>query len=65
LNLSLGVRVLVVFTCMLFSALVGIGAGWLSHRPGGFKRDAVLVGGGAFVSTLTVAIFVLVTLGVL
>ncbi|MER5380764.1 hypothetical protein ABT040_10830 [Streptomyces sp. NPDC002688] len=65
MNLSLGVKALVVFTCILFSALVGVGGGWLSHKPGGYKRDAVLVGGGTFGGTLTLVILVLATLGVL
>ncbi|MGW2782667.1 hypothetical protein ACWC3X_15695 [Streptomyces populi] len=65
MNLPLGVKVLIVFTCILFSTLVGIGAGWLSHKPGGFKRDAVLVGGGTFGGTLTLTILVLTSLGVL
>ncbi|MEU2909316.1 hypothetical protein ACWGBH_00515 [Streptomyces massasporeus] len=65
MNLSFGVKVLVVITCILFSALVGVGGGWLSHKPGGYKRDAVLVGGGTFGGTLTLVLLVLATLGVL
>lgn len=65
MNLSLGVKVLMVIICILFSALVGIGAGWLSHKPGGRKRDAVLVGGGTFGGTLSLCLLVLSALSVL
>lgn len=65
MNLSLGVKVLVVIICILFSALVGIGAGWISHKPGARKRDAVLVGGGTFGGTLTLCLLVLTSLSVL
>ncbi|MFD9190132.1 hypothetical protein ACFWCA_18085 [Streptomyces phaeochromogenes] len=65
MKLSLGVKVLIIVTCILFSVIVGIGAGWLSHQPSGRKRDAVLVGGGTFGGTLTLVILVLATLDVL
>ncbi|WP_217555127.1 hypothetical protein [Streptomyces sp. GbtcB6] len=65
MNLSLGVKVLVVVTCTLFSALVGIGAGWLHHSPGARRRDAVLFGGVAFGGTLTLCLTVLGAVGVL
>jgi hypothetical protein len=65
LNLSLGVKVLIVVICTLFSALVGIGAGWLHHRPEARKRDAVLYGGFTFGGTLTLCMLVLGALGVL
>lgn len=65
MNLSLGVRALIVFSCALFSVIVGIGAGWLHHRPGARKRDAVLYGGVTFGGTLTLCVLVLGALGVL
>ncbi|MER6157525.1 hypothetical protein ABT147_18570 [Streptomyces sp. NPDC001868] len=65
MNLSLGVKVLVIVTCILFSTLVGIGAGWISHKPGARKRDGVLVGGGTFGGTLTLCLLTLTVLGVL
>ncbi|SCD37034.1 hypothetical protein GA0115245_145810 [Streptomyces sp. di188] len=64
-ELSLGVKVLLLVTCTLFSMLVAIGAGWLSHKPGARKRDGVLVGGCTFGSSLTLCLLVLTSLGVL
>jgi hypothetical protein len=64
-NLSLGVRVLVIVVCALFSVIVGIGAGWLHHHPGARKRDAVLYGGVTFGGTLTLCVLVLGAVGVL
>jgi len=64
LNLSLGVKVLIVVICALVSALVGIGAGWLSYKPGTRRRDAVLYGAGAFVGSMTTCFMVLNSLGV-
>ncbi|MGY5119569.1 hypothetical protein ACWC2H_27550 [Streptomyces sp. 900105755] len=65
MNLSLGVRVLIFVVCFLFSVLVSIGAGWMSHKPGSRKRDAVLFGGGAFIGIMTLCLAVLGALGVL
>ncbi|MFB6936085.1 hypothetical protein [Streptomyces chartreusis] len=65
MNLSLGVKVLLAVICALLSVIIGIGAGWLSHRPGARKRDAVLYGAGAFVGSMTVCFMVLNSLGVL
>ncbi|MER5660399.1 hypothetical protein [Streptomyces mirabilis] len=65
LNLSLGVRALLVIVCALFSVIVAIVAGYMSHKPGARKRDAVLYGGGAFVGSLTLCLAVLGSLGVL
>ncbi|MFJ7049756.1 hypothetical protein ACIQVC_41050 [Streptomyces sp. NPDC101112] len=65
MNLSFGVKTLIVIICILFSALVGIVAGWMSHEPGGRKRDAALVGGGTFGGTLPLCLLVLTSLGVL
>ncbi|WP_405541020.1 hypothetical protein OG478_52670 [Streptomyces phaeochromogenes] len=65
MNLSLGVKVLLVIICALLSALIGLGAGWMSHTPGARKRDAVLYGSGAFGGSLTLAVFVLMAIGLL
>ncbi|WAU82621.1 hypothetical protein O1Q96_24535 [Streptomyces sp. Qhu-G9] len=65
MNFSLGIKVLMVTICALLSALIGIGAGWMSHTPGARKRDAVLFGGGAFGGSLTLAVLVLAAIGVL
>ncbi|MEV5078675.1 hypothetical protein AB0K74_07560 [Streptomyces sp. NPDC056159] len=65
MNLPFVIKLLFVVICALASMIVGIGAGWLSHRPGARKRDAVLIGGGTFGGTLTLCILVLTSLGVL
>ncbi|MCW8102678.1 hypothetical protein [Streptomyces tauricus] len=65
MNLSLGIKVLLVIICALLSALIGVGAGWLSHEPGARKRDAILFGGGTFGGSLTLAVLVLSAIGVL
>lgn len=64
LNLTLGVKVLVVVICALVSVIIGVGAGWLSYKPGTRRRDAVLYGAGAFVGSMTTCFMVLNSLGV-
>lgn len=64
LNLSLGVRMLIFVICFLSSVLVSIGAGWLSHKPGARKRDAVLFGGGVFIGVMTLCMATLGHLGI-
>ncbi|MFE5404577.1 hypothetical protein ACFQ9Z_25160 [Streptomyces sp. NPDC056580] len=56
---------LIVVICALLSALLGILAGYLSHKPGARHRDAVLFGGGAFIGVMTLSLAVLGALGVL
>lgn len=65
MNLSLGVKVLVVVTCALFSVIIAIVAGLLSHAPGSPVSEAVLFGGGAFTGCMILCMTVLTSLGVL
>ncbi|WP_078651238.1 hypothetical protein [Streptomyces xylophagus] len=65
MNLSLGVKVLIVVICALVSVIVGAGAAWISHKAGARKRDAVLFGGGTFIGVMTLCLAVLGSLGVL
>jgi hypothetical protein len=65
LKLSLGVKVLVVVTCALFSVIIAIVAGLLSHAPGSPISEAVLFGGGAFTGSMILCMTVMTSLGVL
>ncbi|MFG2638774.1 hypothetical protein ACGFX8_34315 [Streptomyces sp. NPDC048362] len=65
MNLSLGVKVLVVIICALISVIVGILAGLLKHTPAAPKAPAVLFGGGAFGGSLTLCLMLMSSLGVL
>ncbi|MEU2616612.1 hypothetical protein ABZ642_00380 [Streptomyces sp. NPDC007157] len=65
MNLSFGVKVLVVVICVLFSVIVAIVAGLISHSPGSAIGQAVLYGGGAFAGCLLLCLAVLSALGVL
>ncbi|MCF2130600.1 hypothetical protein L1I79_29835 [Strepomyces sp. STD 3.1] len=65
MNLSLGVKVLVVVICALFSVIVGGLAALLNHDPGTPKRKSVIFGGGVFGGSLTLTVVVLSALGVL
>ncbi|MEV7295624.1 hypothetical protein AB0N79_28970 [Streptomyces microflavus] len=63
MNLSLGVKALLIVICALISIIVGITAGYMSHKPGARHRDAVLFGGGVFLGSMTLCIAVLSALG--
>ncbi|MFF5302894.1 hypothetical protein ACFY5F_26320 [Streptomyces sp. NPDC013161] len=65
MNLSLGVRVLVVVICALVSVIVALVGGFLSHAPGGRKAAAVLFGGGVFGGCMILCMTVLNAVGVL
>ncbi|MGW4448710.1 hypothetical protein [Streptomyces sp. NPDC004599] len=65
MNLSLGVKVLIVVICFLFSVIVAMVAGFLSHSPGSSVGLAILYGGGAFAGCLLLCLAVLSALGVL
>ncbi|GHG96813.1 hypothetical protein [Streptomyces lanatus] len=65
MNLSLGVRALIVVICVLISAIVGILAGLLKHTPATPKAPAILYGGGVFGGSLTLCLLVMSALGVL
>ncbi|MEU9413582.1 hypothetical protein AB0E08_48930 [Streptomyces sp. NPDC048281] len=65
MNLSLGIKVLVLVTCALVSSNVATVAAWLSHTPGTPAGSAVLYGGLAFGGTLTLCLAVLKALKVL
>ncbi|MGW2962763.1 hypothetical protein ACWDGI_30480 [Streptomyces sp. NPDC001220] len=65
MNLSLGVKVLVVVVCALFSVIVAMVAAWLSHAPGTSASQAVLYGGGSFGGCLLLCLAVLKALKVL
>ncbi|MDG5805578.1 hypothetical protein P9869_23515 [Streptomyces ossamyceticus] len=65
MNLSLGVKMLIVVICALISVIIGSLAGYMSHKPGARHRDAVLFGGGVFIGVMTLFVTVLGSLGVL
>ncbi|MFP1625834.1 hypothetical protein ACLB9X_11815 [Streptomyces sp. 5K101] len=65
MNLSFGVKVLVVLLCISISAIVGIVAGLIKHTPATAKGPAILYGGGTFGGALTLCMLVLTSLGVL
>ncbi|KUL46342.1 hypothetical protein [Streptomyces regalis] len=65
MNLSLGVKVLIVIICALISVIVGIVAGLINHKSDTPKGPAFLFGGGTFGGTLTLCLVVLTSLGVL
>ncbi|MEV4338050.1 hypothetical protein [Streptomyces sp. NPDC049590] len=56
---------LIFLSCFLFSVIIGIVAGLISHRPNTPKGPAFLYGGGVFGGSLTLCMVVLSTLGVL
>ncbi|MFI9077515.1 hypothetical protein ACIGW8_13650 [Streptomyces sioyaensis] len=64
MNLSLGVKVLVMAICALISVIVAMVAGFLSHTPGSPVGQAVLYGGAAFAGSLIVCVTVLASLKV-
>jgi hypothetical protein len=65
LNLSFGVKLLIVAICALLSVIVAMVAGFLSHSSGSPVGQAVLHGGGAFAACLLLCLAVLSALGVL
>ncbi|WP_089107441.1 hypothetical protein [Streptomyces hyaluromycini] len=65
MNLSLGVKVLVVVVCALVSVIVAMVAAWLSHTPGAPAGQAVLYGGGSFGGCMLLCLAVLKALKVL
>ncbi|WP_330307611.1 MULTISPECIES: hypothetical protein [unclassified Streptomyces] len=65
MNLSLGIKMLVVVICTLLSIIIGIVAGLLMHPPAAPKAPAVLFGGGVFGGSLTLCLLVMSSLGVL
>ncbi|WP_405506887.1 hypothetical protein OG323_09020 [Streptomyces cyaneofuscatus] len=65
MNLSLGVKALIFIICALASAIVGIVAGLISHKPNTPKGPAVLYGAGAFGGALTLCLVALTSLSVL
>nr|WSZ99545.1 hypothetical protein OH820_31305 [Streptomyces sp. NBC_00857] len=65
MDLSLGVRLLIVVICALTSGIVGIVAGLLKHTSGSPKAPAILFGGGTFGGSLTLCLLVASSLGVL
>ena len=65
LNLSLGIKVLLVVICALFSMIAALVGGFLSHTPGGPRAAAVLYGGGVFGGCMILCMAVLTSLGLL
>jgi hypothetical protein len=65
LNLSLGVKALVVVICALVSVIIGMVAGLIHYKPTTPKGPAFLYGGGVFGGSLTLCLVVLTSLGVL
>lgn len=52
------IKALWVALCMIFALLVGIAAGILAWLGGEHPPGAILVGGGAFGGTITVALMI-------
>lgn len=65
MNLSLGVKLLILVICFLLSVIVGIVAGLIHHKPTTPKGPAFLYGGGVFGGSLALCLVVLTALGVL
>ncbi|MER7695557.1 hypothetical protein [Streptomyces sp. NPDC096095] len=65
MNLSLGVKLLIVSICILASVIIAMVAAWLSRSPGSSINDAVLFGGGVFAGSLLLCLTVLSAVGVL
>ncbi|MYX05958.1 hypothetical protein GTW98_03895 [Streptomyces sp. SID8375] len=65
MNLSLGIKALIFVICFLFSIIIGMVAGLISHKPTTPKGPAFLYGGGVFGGSLTLCLLVLTSLGVL
>ncbi|MGW4437039.1 hypothetical protein ACWELO_14950 [Streptomyces sp. NPDC004596] len=65
MNLSLGVKALIIVICALVSVIVGIVAGLIHHKPSAPKGQAFLYGSGVFGGSLTLCMLVLTSLGVL
>ncbi|MEV5441216.1 hypothetical protein AB0N23_01450 [Streptomyces sp. NPDC052644] len=65
MDLSLGVKVLIVIICVLISVIIGMMAGAIMHKPTSPKGPAFLYGGGVFGGSLTLCLVVLTSLGVL
>ncbi|CAM5650775.1 hypothetical protein ACTFBT_29380 [Streptomyces microflavus] len=65
MKLSLGVKLLVIFTCVLISLIVAIVATWINHSSGASIGDAVLFGGGAFAGSMILCLAALSTFSVL
>ncbi|MEV2189770.1 hypothetical protein AB0I02_02025 [Streptomyces phaeochromogenes] len=65
MNLSIGVKLLVVVTCTLFSVNIALVSAWLSHTPGSPPGEAVLYGGGSFGGCMLLCLAVLKALKVL
>ncbi|WP_405854916.1 hypothetical protein OG407_03610 [Streptomyces sp. NBC_01515] len=65
MNLSLGVKALIVVICALVSTIVALVGGFLSHTPGARKAVAVLFGGGVFGGCMILCMTVLTALGLL
>ncbi|WP_328767610.1 hypothetical protein [Streptomyces sp. NBC_00286] len=65
MNLSLGVKVLLVVICALVSIIIGIVAALVIHKPSSPKGPSFLYGGGVFGGSLTLCLVVLTSLGVL
>ncbi|GAA2246476.1 hypothetical protein GCM10010145_11880 [Streptomyces ruber] len=65
MNLTLGVKVLIVVICALVSVIVGMVAGLIKHTPASPKGHAFLYGGGVFGGSLTLCLVVMTSLGVL
>ncbi|WP_329347385.1 hypothetical protein OG226_01250 [Streptomyces sp. NBC_01261] len=65
MNLSLGVKVLIVVICALVSTIVAMVAGFISHSPGTPAGQAVLYAGGSFAGCLLLCLAVLKALKVL
>lgn len=65
MNLSLGVKVLIVVICALVSVIVGLVTGQRKHTPVAPKAPAVLFDGVAFGGSLTLCLLVMSSLGLL
>ncbi|WP_069884336.1 hypothetical protein [Streptomyces luteocolor] len=65
MRLTFPVQVLLTLLSFVSSLLVAVVAGVLSHEAGAPPAGAVLYGGGAFISWMTLCVCVLTALGLL
>lgn len=56
MKLSLGVKLLILTICVLFSIIAALVTGFLVYEPG-HLRSALVTGGGAFATTMLVCLY--------
>ncbi|NED04209.1 hypothetical protein G3I55_21360 [Streptomyces sp. SID6648] len=64
MELSLGVKALLIAVCVSISLVAAIAASWIKHSSGASLSDTVAFGGGAFAACMVIGL-ALLTFGVL